>query len=145
MTVDLLSNPDFIRLQALQMQQTKELTEFRILITESMSKLTTQIANWGSTRGETKEPPDPDKTSRELGDQSYLSSVDLDNPKYAQSILDDENYVPAKNVRVTMPKFNGTEVEEWLFQVRRFFIYNKTPEEQKLLMVSFHMEGRARK
>lgn len=71
--------------------------------------------------------------------------MDLDNPTYAASILNDDKYCPARNINIHMPRFDGNDVEDWLFQVRRFFIYNKTPEEQKLLMASFHIDGIARK
>lgn len=60
-------------------------------------------------------------------------------------VLDKEDYTPAKHLRVSMPRFDGTDAEGWLYQVRRYFIFNKTPEEQKLLIVSFHLDGIARK
>lgn len=71
--------------------------------------------------------------------------LDLEKPNYAKTFLENEEYRPCKSLKVFMPKFDGTEVEEWLYQVRHFFIYNKTPEDQKLLIVSFHVEGLTKK
>lgn len=102
-TMDLSTNPDLMRMESLQMQQT-ELTEFFILITESISKLT----NWGDKRVEEKQAPDLPRESRKFGDQTYLSLVDLDNPAYAQTILVNESYIPSKNVIVNMSRFDGS-------------------------------------
>lgn len=71
--------------------------------------------------------------------------LDLDRPKYAESILGNEAYVSPKNIRVVMPRFHGKDAEGWLFAVKRYFIFNKIPEDQKLLLASFHMDGLARK
>lgn len=44
-----------------------------------------------------------------------------------------------------MPRFDGKDAEGWIFAVRRYFIFNKIPEDQKLLLVSFHMDGIAKR
>lgn len=69
------------------------------------------------------------------------SIVDLDNPPYASTIIHDSSYTPAKHIRVEMPRFDGKDAEHWLYLVRRYFIFNKVPEDQKLLIVSFHLDG----
>lgn len=71
--------------------------------------------------------------------------VDLDSPPYADAILQDSNYTPAKHLKVKMPRFDGIDAEHWLFTIRRYFIFNKIHEELKLLIVSFHLDGIARK
>lgn len=99
------------------------------------------------------EPPDlllsvEDKSqpvSSEHNQPYSTSVVDLDNPPYASAILQDYNYTPAKHIKVSMPRFDGIDVEHWLFAVWRYFIFNKVPDEQKLLIVSFHLNGIARK
>lgn len=67
--------------------------------------------------------------------------VNLDKPCYVVSVLEDPNYTPAKHIKVNMPRFDGTETGHWLYSVRRYFIYNKVPEDQELLIVSFHVDG----
>lgn len=75
----------------------------------------------------------------------YQSQLNLDKPKYDECFLNDASYTPANNIKVTMPRFDGTDVEGWNIQVQRYFIYNKIPDEKKLLIASFHMDGIARK
>lgn len=71
-TLDLSANPNILRLQSLQKEQTKEMTKFRVLMTKSIAKLSSQISSLGSNTKEGTIPPDPSKTPREFGDQSYL-------------------------------------------------------------------------
>lgn len=152
---DISNNPDFLRLQNLQLSQTQEMAEFRKLVNDNfleiskqVEKLITAVAHL-SAGGETKvtEPclqsSNPGKDRFQL--PFYQSVVDLDKPKYADCILENEDYIPPKNVRVVMPRFDGTYAEGWLFSVRRYFIFYKIPENQKLLLASFHMDGIARK
>lgn len=156
---NLASNPDFVRLQNLQITQTNEIAEFKRTVNNNFREIGKQIellvANVGqmsNTMGTPKnpDPPDPRGATNRTGVTNlsppfYQSLVDLDRPCYAEDILKDDSYTPAKNIRVTMPRFDGTDAEGWLFQVRRYFIFNKIPENQKLLLASFHMDGLARK
>lgn len=48
------------------------------------------------------------------------------------------------NLKMDMPQFDGNDPQDWLFKTRRFFLCY-TPEDQKLLLASFHMEGKASK
>lgn len=59
-----------------------------------------------------KESPnfDDDHGKKQL---SYVSIVDLDTPHYAKFILDKEDYVLAKHMKVNMPHFDGTDAEGW--------------------------------
>lgn len=59
--------------------------------------------------------------------------------------MDDPTYTLAKHIKFNMPIFDGTDAKHWLYAVRRYFIFNKVPEDQKLLIVSFHVDGLARK
>lgn len=71
--------------------------------------------------------------------------VNLDKPYYSISLLEDPNFTLVKHINVKIPRFDGTEVEHWFYYVRWCFIYNKVPEDKKLLIVSFHVDGIARK
>lgn len=66
----------------------------------------------------------------------YQSVVDLDKPSYALSVLENPSYIPVKHIKVNMPRFIDTKTEHWLYSVRRYFIFNKVSEDQKLLMVN---------
>lgn len=69
----------------------------------------------------------------------------MGKPVYADGVLNDPDYSPAKHMKMNMPVFDGTDAEHWIFAVRRYFIYNKVLEDQKLLIVSFHLTRIARK
>lgn len=53
----------------------------------------------------------PRDNMNKFDDQSYLSITDLDKPSYATHFLDNDDYPPSKSFRVTMTKFDGTEVK----------------------------------
>lgn len=48
-----------------------------------------------------------------------------------------------KFVRIEFPYFNGEDPASWLYKVNNFFLYYNTPSHQRLLLASFHMEGKA--
>lgn len=154
--VDLATHPDFVRLQSLQISQVNEMGEIRATMNNNFMHISKQLTemgknnNYSSEIGEIpKRPPDPiNKESSEiitLPQTYYQSIINLDKPCYALSILQDSDYVPAKHIKVDMPKFNGTEAEHWIYSARRYFIFNKVPENQKLLIAAFHVEGIAKK
>ncbi|XP_042963178.1 uncharacterized protein LOC122297221 [Carya illinoinensis] len=51
--------------------------------------------------------------------------------------------IHARSLRLDFPKFDGTEPMEWILKAQQFFAYFKTPEDQKLQIAFFHMEGKA--
>jgi hypothetical protein len=40
------------------------------------------------------------------------------------------------------PRFDGGDPSEWILKAQQFFNYFETPEDHKLEIVSFHMEGK---
>lgn len=49
--------------------------------------------------------------------------VDLDKPNYGKSFLENDDYCPCKSLKVFMPKFNGSEAEEWLYTKSGIFLF----------------------
>jgi len=45
-----------------------------------------------------------------------------------------------RNVKLDFPKFDGSEVLQWIFKAEQFFDYYKTPDDQRLLIASMHLE-----
>jgi len=45
-----------------------------------------------------------------------------------------------RNVKLDFPKFDGSEVLQWIFRAEQFFYYYNTPDEQRLLIASVHLE-----
>jgi hypothetical protein len=48
-----------------------------------------------------------------------------------------------KIVHLDSPHFNGEDTETWCCRAEQFFDYYNTPEEHRLSLSSFHMDGRA--
>ncbi|KAK4837557.1 hypothetical protein QYF36_006481 [Acer negundo] len=50
----------------------------------------------------------------------------------------------SRSVRPDFPTYDGEDDPlEWLFRAEQFFIYHNTSPAQRLLIVSFHLKGRA--
>ena len=47
------------------------------------------------------------------------------------------------SMKLDMPRFDGSEPLAWIFKIKQFFDYHRTPEDQRLQMVGFFMEGEA--
>jgi hypothetical protein len=48
-----------------------------------------------------------------------------------------------QTVKLDFPRFDGTEPITWILKAQQFFSYSHTPENQKVQIAAFHMEGRA--
>lgn len=46
-------------------------------------------------------------------------------------------------MKLDIPHFNGTNPLGWIFKINQFFNYHMTPEDQRLRIASFYMEGEA--
>jgi len=52
--------------------------------------------------------------------------------------------VPASthHMKLDVPRFDGTEPLGWIFKINQFFEYHGTPEQDRLTVALFYMEGR---
>lgn len=50
---------------------------------------------------------------------------------------------PTRTPKCSLTTFNGTNPHDWIFQADRFFAYYSTPEDQRVDLASFHMQGQA--
>lgn len=48
-----------------------------------------------------------------------------------------------KWLKVDVPRFIGTEAKDWVFKIKEFFDVYGVPDEQRIWIASFHMEGPA--
>ena len=46
-------------------------------------------------------------------------------------------------MKMEIPKFDGSDPNGWVFRIEEFFNFHETPENLRLRIVSFHLEGRA--
>ena len=49
----------------------------------------------------------------------------------------------AKLLRLDFPHFSGVNLASWIYKSNQFFTYYNTPEHQKVIMASYHMEREA--
>lgn len=65
-----------------------------------------------------------------------------DNKMILQNV---ENQVIPKSqtMKLEVPKFDGTDPSSWTFKIDEYFNFHQTPEDQRLRIVSFHIEGKA--
>ncbi|RZB42389.1 putative disease resistance RPP13-like protein 1 [Glycine soja] len=46
-------------------------------------------------------------------------------------------------IKLDVPRFDGTDPLGWIFKITQFFEYHRTPENERLTVASFYMDGRA--
>lgn len=46
-------------------------------------------------------------------------------------------------LKLDVPRFNGTNAHGWIFKISRFFSYHQTPEEERITVASFYLDGAA--
>ncbi|KAK2407034.1 hypothetical protein QL285_042695 [Trifolium repens] len=47
------------------------------------------------------------------------------------------------SIKLEIPRFDGSEALGWIFKINQFFDFHRTPEDQRLNIASFYMEGEA--
>ncbi|GAU38891.1 hypothetical protein TSUD_67540 [Trifolium subterraneum] len=47
------------------------------------------------------------------------------------------------HMKLEVPRFDGTDAMGWIFKISQFFDYHHTPEEERLIVASFYMDGPA--
>lgn len=48
-----------------------------------------------------------------------------------------------RNLKLDFPRFDGNEPINWILKAQQFYDYNQTPDQQKVFLAAFHMEGGA--
>jgi hypothetical protein len=46
-------------------------------------------------------------------------------------------------IKLDIPRFDGSDPLGWIFKISQFFEFHHTPEDQRIRMASFYMEGEA--
>jgi hypothetical protein len=56
---------------------------------------------------------------------------------------DEQLAIITRSVRVEFPTLDGNDLSRWIYKANKFFHVHKTSYNQKLLLASIHMEGKA--
>lgn len=51
--------------------------------------------------------------------------------------------VPTRQTRIEFPKFDGEDFRGWAYRCRQFFEVDGTPQDQRIRLLSIHLEGHA--
>ena len=51
------------------------------------------------------------------------------------------NNFPLRSMKIEVPHFDGTDVSSWIFKIEQFFQFYNTPNDQRIMISSFHLEG----
>jgi len=44
-------------------------------------------------------------------------------------------------LKLDVPRFNGTDAPGWIFKITQFFLYHETPEEERIIIALFYLDG----
>lgn len=56
---------------------------------------------------------------------------------------DPPNHYANTTIKLDIPRFDGSDPLGWIFKINQFFEFHNTPEDQRIRMASFYMEGEA--
>ncbi|XP_038981135.1 uncharacterized protein K02A2.6-like [Phoenix dactylifera] len=56
---------------------------------------------------------------------------------------DTNQSIQTRIARLEFPRFDGADPASWLYRADQFFLHQQIPNTQKLLLASFHLEGKA--
>ena len=62
---------------------------------------------------------------------------------HANPLFEGHGGIQARSLRLDFPHFDGGNPNEWILKAQQFFTYFETPDDHKMEIASFHMEGKA--
>ncbi|KAA8535119.1 hypothetical protein F0562_030122 [Nyssa sinensis] len=71
-------------------------------------------------------------------DVPYGSTSHMGNP-----LFEEHGSIQTRAIRLDFSKFDGEEPNDWIYRVTQFFTYHQTNPYHRVLLASFHMEGKA--
>nr|KYP63967.1 hypothetical protein KK1_018554 [Cajanus cajan] len=76
-----------------------------------------------------------------------LSALEHHNPTSSPSPLPINNLDSSSSQRhflkLDVPRFDGSDALGWIFKITQFFEYHNTPEEERITVASFYLDGPA--
>jgi hypothetical protein len=58
-------------------------------------------------------------------------------------LFEEQGGIQTRDIRLDFSKFNGEEPNGWIYHANQFFTYHQTNPHHRVLLASFHMEGKA--
>lgn len=91
-------------------------------------------------------PPSNEELARQLATISTrLEAVwkRLDDPNASSSTRSTAESAYRPRLKLDVPRFSGDDAPGWIFKISQFFTYHQTPEEERITIASFYLDGAA--
>ncbi|KAJ7979024.1 Retrotransposon gag protein [Quillaja saponaria] len=89
-------------------------------------------------------PVEPVQPQVEPGVPHLVLGRDRELPRnQPEARMEEEYNLLSRLPRVDLPKFEGDNFQDWLYQIEQFFEVDMTPEHAKVRLAAINMEGRA--
>lgn len=108
-----------------------QLENFKQLLEQHTTKTEERMAQASPTPSVAVNPGDNTGPGLDRS-EGRRSSVDSDN-RDMQGLL--------KSLRVKIPRFNGTNVDDWVYKINKFFDLHAIENSLRLSVIPFHLEG----
>ncbi|KAJ4757403.1 polyprotein [Rhynchospora pubera] len=122
---------------------------------DTLERLLVHINTAFDTRDQLSQQREQEREQRFLAamiEQIKTNSAPQQPPSSSSSILGSGPHHPPRtsetspethanrHLRLTFPRFSSGDPVDWLFSVQRYFMYYATPQEDKLLLASMHLD-----
>jgi hypothetical protein len=95
----------------------------------------------------TRTSPPPDRFE-ELSQQiaTYAARLEqlhlrMDAQKQNSNASPTAATIQRHRLKLDVPRFDGTDTHGWIFKICQFFTYHETPEEERITIASFYLDG----
>ncbi|CAL5189606.1 unnamed protein product [Lathyrus oleraceus] len=95
-------------------------------------------------------PPPPDRVDELAHQISFLTTQfealskrltePSSSPASGRSSSESSN---RPRLKLDVPRFDGTDTHGWIFNISQFFTYHQTPDEERITIASFYLNGAA--
>jgi len=63
------------------------------------------------------------------------------SPKHSPPPSQPSSPIPRPHMKLDVPRFDGNDPLGWIFKITQFFVYHCIPDNERLTVASFYMEG----
>lgn len=103
-------------------------------LTQQMQTLSSHMATLVKQQGKKVEEPEPINSARQQVNSNPIAHIQP---------VEDLGGIQVRSARLDFPRFNGEDPKSWIYRANQFFAYNQTNPLHRLVLASFHMEGKA--
>lgn len=82
-------------------------------------------------------------SSREGGSSNFREKSVQQGGNRAESATGGKPMFSSKLAKLEFPRYSGTDPTEWLAKANQFFDFQATPDNEKVSLASYHMQGEA--